>query len=318
MNVVPKRSSEIQFGLAYNWPYDVEFIHALDRSCQQAGISTFIVGPHNLQQTALEVHNDERRFRWFLDRASDEDKHFLQLNHLLKSKGTRFLNEHDRYVRASDKAEIHADLLTSGLRLPVTIVLPPHDRQPEVNPRLIEEFAKPFVIKPARGGGGQGVVTGGRRVEDVARARARHRDQRFLLQQSVEPMMLGGRRAWFRVYFVCGTVIPCWWDDRTHRYTPFTPGDAALVNPGELERITRIVAQISQLDFFSTEIALDAQGRYVVVDYVNTPCDMRAQSKHFNGVPDTIVHQIIAAITGHVKSQIAAAAPDTGDAELWP
>jgi len=41
-------------------------------------------------------------------------------------------------------------------------------------------------------------------------------------------------------------------------------------------------------DFFSTEIALAKDGRYVVVDYVNDPCDMRPQSKHFDGVPDTI------------------------------
>src|SRR5262245_39784369 len=134
-NVVPKRSAELQVGLAYNWKYDVEFIRALDRSLHHAGLTSYVLGPHNLPQTVLEVHNDERRFLWCLDRASDEDKHFLQLNHVLLSKGTRFLNAHDRYLRASDKAEIHTDLLTSGLRLPLTVVLPPHDRQPEVSPR---------------------------------------------------------------------------------------------------------------------------------------------------------------------------------------
>jgi glutathione synthase/RimK-type ligase-like ATP-grasp enzyme len=318
MNVAPKRCSHIHVGLAYNWAYDVDFIHALDRSCHQAGLTSFVIGPHNLQQTVLEVHNDERRFLWFLDRASDEDKHFLQLNHLLQSQGTRILNAHDRYLRAIDKAEIHTNLLTSGLRLPVTVVLPPHSRQPDINPQLIEEFSKPFVIKPALGGGGRGVITGGTRVEDVARARTTHRDQRFLLQQSVEPQILGGRRAWFRVYFVCGQVIPCWWDDRTHRYTRFAAADAQLVNAGELERIVRVVAQVSELDFFSTEIALDTHSRYVVVDYVNTPCDMRMQSKHFNGVPDAIVQQIIATLSGYLKSQITAAAQDTGDADLWP
>jgi len=42
------------------------------------------------------------------------------------------------------------------------------------------------------------------------------------------------------------------------------------------------------------------------------------QSKHFNGVPDAIVQQIVAAITGYLKSQIAAGTPDTSDADLWP
>src|SRR5437867_13418408 len=100
MNVVPKRSTQIYFGIAYNWAYDADFVHTLDRACHAAGLSSFVIGPHNLQQTALEVHNDERRFVWFLDRASDEDAHFLQLNHLLESKNVRFLNVHDRYLRA--------------------------------------------------------------------------------------------------------------------------------------------------------------------------------------------------------------------------
>jgi len=318
MNLNPRRCSEVNLGLAFNWQYDADFIHMLDRACQQAGVSSFIVGAHNLQQTCLEVHNDERRFHWFLDRASDEDTHFLKLNHLLQNTSTSILNAHDRYLHAIDKAEIHADLLTSGLRLPLTVVLPPHDRQPEVNARLIEEFAKPFVVKPARGGGGRGVLTGGTGVEDVKRARAKHRDQRFLLQQSVEPQTLDGRRAWFRVYFVCGEVLSCWWDDRTHRYAVVTASDAKVVRVAELERIVRIIAHVAHLDFFSAEIAIDLHSRYVVVDYVNTPCDMRLQSKHFNGVPDTIVHQVVTAIVAYVKAQLKTTGSDTGDAHLWP
>ena len=316
INAVPKRSANIFFGIAYNWPYDADFVHLLDRACHAAGLTSYIVNPQNLQQTMLEVSNAERCFQWFLDRASDDDRGFLQLNHLLQTGSVRFLNAHDRYLRAIDKAEIHYDLLTTGLRLPVTVVLPPHDRQPDVNPRLIEEFAKPFVVKPARGGGGRGVLTGGTRVEDVLQARVKHRDQRFLLQQSVEPQIIDGRRAWFRVYYVCGRVIPCWWDDRTHRYAPFTASCA--VNVGELERIARIVAQVSQLDFFSTEIALDLHSRYVVVDYVNTPCDMRLQSKHYNGVPDLVVQQVVAGIVAHLKTHVKTAVSDTGDSYLWP
>jgi hypothetical protein len=318
MNVVPKRSATSQVGLAWNWQYDADFVHALDRSLHQAGISCFLVGHHNLAQTILEVHNGERQFLWFLDRASDEDKHFLALNHLLQTTGTRFLNAHDRYLRAADKAEIHRDLLVSGLCLPRTLILPPLDREPDLDPALIATFTKPFVVKPARGGGGRGVLTGAQGVDDVKRTRTSFRDQRFLVQQSIEPQQLGDRRAWFRVYYCCGQTIPVWWDDRTHRYALMTPSDAKLVNIPELERIARLVAEVAELDFFSTEVALDQHGRYVVIDYVNTPCDMRPQSKHFNGVPDTIVTQITAAITNYLKAQITATAPPTDDRHLWP
>jgi len=318
MQPAPKRTAQHHVGLAYNWQYDADFINMLDRSLHQAGLTSYVVGPHNLAQTTLEVHNGERRFDWFLDRASDEDRHFLQLNHVLAANGTEILNAHDEYLRASDKAEIHRDLMANGLQLPLTLILPPYEREPDFNPQLIESFAKPFVVKPAKGGGGRGVLTGATKVEDVLRTRTKHRDQRYLIQQSIEPQMLGDRRAWFRVYYVCGTTIACWWDDRTHRYSVFAPSDAGLINVSELERIVRIVAEVAQLDFFSTEIALDKNGRYVVIDYVNTPCDMRPQSKHFNGVPDTIIQQIVVAITGYLKAQIVGGGSDAGDADLWP
>lgn len=318
MNVVAKRSAAHQVGIAWNWSYDADFVHALDRALHQAGLSCYLVGHHNLAQTILEVHNGERRFHWFLDRASDEDKHFLALNHLLQTTGTRFLNAHDRYLRASDKAEIHRDLLGSGLCLPRTLILPPAAEVPALDPELIATFSKPFVVKPARGGGGRGVLVGARELDDVTRTRASYRDQRLLIQQNIEPQQIGDRRAWFRVYYCCGQTVPVWWDDRTHRYTLMTPGDARRVNVGELERIVRIVAQVSELDFFSTEVALDLHGRYVVIDYVNTPCDMRPQSKHFNGVPDLLIAQITAAITGFLKAQITATRVSDDDRDLWP
>jgi glutathione synthase/RimK-type ligase-like ATP-grasp enzyme len=318
MQPASKRTTQHNVGLAYNWQYDTDFIQTLDRSLHHAGLSSYVVGPHNLAQTTLEVHNGERQFDWFLDRASDDDRHFLQLNQVLQAHGTHFLNAHGDYLRAIDKAEIHRDLVASGLQLPLTLILAPHEREPQIDIQLIQNFAKPFVVKPAKGGGGRGVLIGATKVEDVLTTRTKHRDQRYLIQQSVEPQLLGERRAWFRVYHVCGTTIVCWWDDRTHRYAILTPSDASRINVPELERIVRIVADVAQLDFFSTEIALDKHGRYVVIDYVNTPCDMRPQSKHFNGVPDTIIQQIVAAITGYLKLQITNPDSTPSDAALWP
>jgi hypothetical protein len=43
---------------------------------------------------------------------------------------------------------------------------------------------------------------------------------------------------------------------------------------------------------FSTEIAITSDGRFVIVDYVNDPIDLRPQSKTFDGVPDDIVEDI--------------------------
>jgi len=54
-----------------------------------------------------------------------------------------------------------------------------------------------------------------------------------------------------------------------------------------------MIANITQLDFFSTEIVLTNDGKFVVIDYVNDQCDMRLKSRHIDGVPDSAVIQII-------------------------
>ena len=319
MDTIARRSTDIHFGLAWNWQYDQDFVNQLDRSCLNAGLSCYLVGPHNLAQTFLEVQNDERRFQHFLDRASDDDPRFLQLNQLLQTKGTKFLNAHHNYKRSIDKANIHGELLARGLQLPLTIILPPYETEPNFDPRIIEPLTSPFVVKPAKGGGGFGVLVGATRPDEVVQSRVKFRNQRFLVQQRIEPQIIGGRRAWFRVYSVCGQIIPCWWDDTTHKYGVVTPGDGSLVNTDELLRVVKIISDVSQLDFFSTEIALAKDGRYVVVDYVNDPCDMRPQSKHFDGVPDTIVRMIIACITNHIKKQFHAPPIVSDDeARWWP
>jgi glutathione synthase/RimK-type ligase-like ATP-grasp enzyme len=319
MDAVAKRSATTHFGLAWNWEHDHDFVNQLDRACHYAGLSCYLVSHHNLQQTYLEVQNNERRFEYFLDRASDEDARFLQFNQLLQAKGTKFVNAHHHYQRSIDKANIHGELLAQGLQLPLTIILPSYDAEPAFDPRLIEPLPKPFVVKPARGSGGFGVIVAATRPDDVVQTRAKFRNQRFLVQQRIEPAILAGRRAWFRVYHVCGQVIPCWWDDATHHYGVITPTDLAHVNTSELARIVRIIAQVAQLDFFSTEIALDKDGRYIVVDYVNDPCDMRLQSKHFDGVPDTVLRQIVVHIVNHVKKQfVSNADPTAEDAGFWP
>ena len=63
-----------------------------------------------------------------------------------------------------------------------------------------------------------------------------------------------------------------------------------------MDNIIRKIQKITNLDFFSTEIALTKEQKFIVIDYVNDQCDMRFQSKHFDGMPDNVVLQIIEAM----------------------
>ena len=57
--------------------------------------------------------------------------------------------------------------------------------------------------------------------------------------------------------------------------------------------ITKTIAKITELDFFSTEIVLTNENKFIVIDYVNDQCDMRFKSKHIDGVPDNVIQNIV-------------------------
>ena len=67
-----------------------------------------------------------------------------------------------------------------------------------------------------------------------------------------------------------------------------------------LHDITRRIASICKLDWFSTEIAL-THHEFVVVDYVNDGIDTRVQSKAVDGVPDAVMGSIAAQLVSLIK-----------------
>ncbi|MCA1899449.1 MAG: hypothetical protein LDL50_01945, partial [Chloroflexi bacterium] len=114
--------------------------------------------------------------------------------------------------------------------------------------------------------------------------------QKYLLQSHVEPRLLGGRPAWFRVFYAAGEIYPCWWATDTHVYQVLSTAEEAEFGLQKLRELTRRIAAICKLDWFSTEIALADD--FIVVDYVNDEIDTRVQSQAADGAPDEVVNNI--------------------------
>jgi hypothetical protein len=99
--------------------------------------------------------------------------------------------------------------------------------------------------------------------------------------------------AWFRIFFVLGKIIPCWWDPVKHIYDVVTKEDIVRFRLNPLYELVKQIARIYKLGFFSTEIAIENGRRFVVVDYINDQCDMRKKSRFADGVCDEIVDVIV-------------------------
>ncbi len=290
--------------ILWEWEYDEDFVRILDSQCAQFGLTSFLIYPYNLRDVETEIYKGTFAARFFYDRASDANTVFEPIvKHLLQTESYP-LNDPEELGTALDKATMHGYLIEHGIHVPYTIILSPNRDWTKIKIGELLRLGEPFIIKPAIGGGGLGVELNAKTLFDIVKAREGKSKERFLLQEKVLPIQFGDRRAWFRIFYICGKVIGCWWDDMTHLYFRVTPEEEKVYGLERLESVTRKIAGITKLNFFSTEIAIADKETFVVVDYVNDQCDMRLQSRYPDGVPDEVVEEVAFEIAQHAHRMI--------------
>jgi len=293
--------------IAWDWEYDTDFVAMLESQVQAQGLLSYSITHHNAQETIKAVQKSELQFGAFLDRAADGDEKFPPLAKAIRKTSTRLINHPDAIHDAIDKATMHLQFLTKGIDVPFSVIISPFAKKKEVELKLsdIAKLGWPFIMKPANTtGGGLGVILNAASLKDVIETRQHHKNDKYLLQERIVPLAINNRKAWFRVFSIFGTVIPCWWDDETHIYHIVTKQEVVGYRLRLLLTITKKIAEVCKLDFFSTEIAVTPERRFVVVDYVNEICDMRLQSRAVDGVPDTVALTICRKIAKHLKSTL--------------
>lgn len=282
--------------IAYKWKYDREFVELIECIFQRNGLSTFVIGKFNLAEVFQNISGRKIFFKSYLDRASDEDPDFLPLADLLASKKCYIINPHNKIEKSIDKALVHKKLVEKKFQLPKTILLPPYIEKNHISitEKEIEKICKPFIIKPATiSGGGEDVIKNAVSFQQIHEERIKNPFDKYMIQEKIQPRTLQGRRAWFRVIWAFGHVIPTWWDDNTHIYNTVTKNEIKKYNLLPLTRISSKLYKITLLDYFSTEIALTKDHRFVLIDYINDQCDMRLKSNHVDGIPDEVVEEFI-------------------------
>jgi hypothetical protein len=290
--------------IAWCWEYDADFVRYVDRECGSRGVKSYLICSDNLSETIQQVQDGELRFRTFFDRASDQQEAFDRLVRVMQRHPAKMINDADRLKLAIDKAAMQKRLSSLGVGVPQTFVLPPWCKRLRIDSLLSETLPAPFVVKPATGGCGDGVVKDARTLQDVQKARQLFPHDRYLLQERIEPAQIGGRRAWFRVFFAFGEVLPCWWDDQTRVAHPMQLLEVDEKIYSGISAIMRKTARVCRLDLFSTEIALTLEGQLLVIDPVNDQVDLRKKSSHDDGVPDQVVDRIGSNLVSWVEKSV--------------
>lgn len=305
---LPEKEQRFQgtfdLAIAWNWEHDRDFIFQINDTCLKRGLKPYLIYPYNLYETLQLVREEEIKFSAFFDRASDTDYRFLELVQLLQERGTFFVNNPDRIKWIDDKALIHMDFVSHNIPVPQTFIYYPTDDY-QVIMNKIKQIGIPFVVKPAHGveTGGKGVLINAHSVEDIYQWQSQHKNFIFLLQRQITPCFLEEKPAWFRVYYVLGKTISCWWNPVTHIYEAVTKTEVDKFGLIPLYTLTERIGEICKLGLFSSEIAIEKNGNFVVVDYINDQCDMRRKSEFIDGVCDEVVDLIVDRLVEKIKEK---------------
>jgi hypothetical protein len=291
--------------LSWYWLYDCDFVHFIEEACAARHVSLLQVTPTNLLEVITSLYSGDLTFQTLLDRATD-DLRFEPIRRFALDTGKHRINPMELSRWSEDKATMHLELIQAGLQTPYTIILAPFVTQPLLPPLDLAPLGPCFVLKPAVGGGGEGVRMNASSLQDIQCARLEFPEQKYLVQEQMEAAIIGGRQAWFRVFHVAGVDIPCWWHPVTHAYSAVSPEQEEQLGLAALRDITGRIARVCKLDWFSTEIVLTSCGRFVVVDYVNDGIDTRVQSKAADGAPDHIMREIAHRLVGLLVREAAA------------
>ena len=293
---------QYDFALAWNSGSKENFVRWARKECNLRGMKFLLITEKNLETIINDLEKGRLKVGFLLDNEADyEDKNnlFARLCYAVKDIDGYVVCDPDDSRQASNKAVTHYDLVRAKIPVPYTIVV--RNWEPDdftLTKEEVKRLGAPIIIKPATGFGQKGVVKNANgSIAEIDQARHFNRGDDFLLQEKIEPVVIDDKQAWFRVYFLFGEIIPCWWDTESGRYSHVTLREMYKIRLLSLVRMVSEIARITHMEFFSSEIAITGAGkdrRFVAIDYVNDQPELCVRSEKIGAGPVSEVVQHIA------------------------
>jgi hypothetical protein len=273
------------------------FIQRIQFHAARLGLNFFLIEPLWVDAFTRAVSSGDVFAKVLLNMHSEHhhpEDPFSRLVQIVAQKQTRLIDPPDIALAAFDKASFHPRAIAAGLRVPYTVVV----RNGAVESfQLTDEdrtaLGSPFVIKPSLGYGRKGVVLDAVHEADLRRSAAAWPGSDYLLQRRMDPQRVGEWPLYFRIYYAFGSIWCNWWNCYSDQSRQVTPDEMKSLELHPLEEVARKLAEVSRMQFFSTEVLRTEAGEFVVIDYVNDQCHMLCQSSNPRiGVPDIVVGEI--------------------------
>jgi hypothetical protein len=300
------------------------FIQSLRSECRLRGLRFILVDEKSLVDVNEQLKKDKIKIKFFLDLCSEtinlEDK-FTKFVYNLKDSGTRVVADPDRVRFSSDKSISHFNLVNANIAVPYTVVIRNWEPTRRLNDYERVNLGIPFVIKPALGYGQKGVkiINNVYSLKEIADARTFNPGDNFLIQEFIVPQDLAGTPAWFRVFYIFGETALCWWNPETGIYRQVSLREFDQFKLTPLVRITSEIASITEIEWFSSEIAINRKNtRFTVIDYMNDQFDISSQSQRAVGLPDDLLIHFAQKIVEKAWQHMMGQSPSTYRAVWFP
>ena len=274
------------------------FALRMQELCGQLNLTFFMANKVWVGDFLQKLQRREIQVRMLLDLSAnqtDQEDPNLLLAKEVKRQGGHVIDDPDITANVAHKGKFHHMLLKNHIPVPETVIVSRDDLDNfKITDEIKSKVGVPFVVKPAWGDSGVGVIVNGYSEVDLRQsAEQAPNSDAFLIQQRLKPKLLGNHSGWFRMFHICREVIACWWDPLSHEYQLVTPAQVRCYKLAPLKRIMTGIARVSNMKKFTSEICLHEDGNFYAVDYVNADPDMNPRSFYPNGVPDEVVRHVV-------------------------
>jgi hypothetical protein len=283
-----KRTAEVDFVFALDYSSPNSRLMKLVHEAMSAyGLSCQLVNKTNVERMLEEVEEGTIRPHVYLDLSSRPDDVFEKLLYTAHARGA-YTMRNPEHTKWTLKVESHPLLERAGLPLPPSVLIKRDEADRELTSEERARVGEDVVIKPSFGEAAKGCVVGVAPTrENIAAARDYERKFDWLIQKKISWTRLGEHPAYLRAFNVCGHRTLMWWakENSQDAYELLSWEDLRKYDlMGAVEIIDKI-ADLTRMDFFSTEIAITKESgpdRFVMIDYVNDQCDMDPTGNPFS------------------------------------
>lgn len=280
-------------GIAWNSEQDNEFVYELNTAALKYGLRPYLIHAYNFYSSLKDIAENKLFFRFFLDRTLRNAHAFKGLAPFLKKKGSIFINHPDNAKISEDKIRMHQDFLNHNIAVPETFFLDNNESYETWELKIKNIMPELFIFKSMNRAGANNENTKINCPEDILKLKKENSAGSYMIQKKVLPQMLQDNPAWFKTLYCLGEIFACWWHPVNHSYKILTAQEFDKFGLLEICKITAQIQNACKLSFFSAEIALQDNNKFVVANYAHDKPDMRRQSKFNDGLPDEIVNKII-------------------------